>query len=150
MPHFDALKIYSCGKQCETSNFSFTHNVFYPIWHFFFHSKCALKCRLQFVSFRTSRKFCRLVMGYRNKNITADSCPQPSQLRADSADTYNNTGEIILENCTTVQYYDYFSGSEASFALSFLLLAVLIPGQYGFLRTKSITKTQMNKCMAEI
>ena len=32
MPHFDALKIYSCG----TSNFSFSHNVFCPIWHSFF------------------------------------------------------------------------------------------------------------------
>ena len=44
MPHFDALKIYSCGKHYEkrrnclyvTSNFSFSHNVFYPIWHFIF------------------------------------------------------------------------------------------------------------------
>ena len=40
MSHFDALKKYSCGKHCEkkeklieTSNFSFSHNVFYPIWH---------------------------------------------------------------------------------------------------------------------
>ena len=40
--HFDALKINSCGKHCEkrekllvTSNFSFSHNVFYPIWHLF-------------------------------------------------------------------------------------------------------------------
>ena len=40
MTHFDSLKIYSCGKHCEkllvTSNFSYSHNVFYPIWHLFF------------------------------------------------------------------------------------------------------------------
>ena len=40
MPHFNALKIYRCGKHCEkkllvTSNFSFSHNVFYPTEHLF-------------------------------------------------------------------------------------------------------------------
>ena len=41
MQHFDTLKI-SCGKLREmekllvTSNFSFSHHVFYPIWHLFF------------------------------------------------------------------------------------------------------------------
>ena len=42
MPHFDALKIHGCGKHCEKrrnlpviSNFSFSHIVFYPIWHLF-------------------------------------------------------------------------------------------------------------------
>ena len=70
MPHFDPLKIYIYGKHCEekekllvTSNFSFSHNVFYPIWHFFFHFKCILKCRLQFVSIWTSLKFRRLFIG---------------------------------------------------------------------------------------
>ena len=40
--HFDELRIYSCGKHCEKkeklleiSNSSFSHNVFYPIWHLF-------------------------------------------------------------------------------------------------------------------
>ena len=41
MPHFDALKTYSYGKAEKqkllvTSNFSFSQNVFYPIWHLFF------------------------------------------------------------------------------------------------------------------
>ena len=42
MPHFDALKIYRCGKLSKeekllvTSNFSFSHNVSYPTWHLFF------------------------------------------------------------------------------------------------------------------
>ena len=64
MPHFEALKIYSCGRHCEkkekllvTSNFSFSHIVFYPIWHII-HFECTLKCRLQFVSIWTSLKFC--------------------------------------------------------------------------------------------
>ena len=41
--HFDPLQIYSYGKHCEkrrnclqTSNSSFSHNVFYPIPHLFF------------------------------------------------------------------------------------------------------------------
>ena len=41
--HFDPLKIYSYGKHCEkrrnclqTSNSSFSHNVFYTIPHLFF------------------------------------------------------------------------------------------------------------------
>ena len=49
MPHFDALKIYSCGKLCKkrrncllTSNFSFSHNVFYHIWHLVFISNALL------------------------------------------------------------------------------------------------------------
>ena len=43
MRHFDALKIYSCGKHCDkrtkllvTSNFSFSHNVFYSRCCLFF------------------------------------------------------------------------------------------------------------------
>ena len=42
MPQFDALKIHSCGKHCEkkekllvTSNFSFSHNVFYSVRYLF-------------------------------------------------------------------------------------------------------------------
>ena len=37
MPNFVAQKIYSCGKHCEKRrrNFSFSHNVFYPMWHLF-------------------------------------------------------------------------------------------------------------------
>ena len=90
-------------KLLVTSKFSFSQNVFYPIWYLFFilnalwnvvcnlfqfgpvykgeiacnkqillfskcflpymvlifHSKCTLKCRLQFVSIWTSLKFCR-------------------------------------------------------------------------------------------
>ena len=43
MPHFEALTIYSFiynivgkGELLATNNFSFPHNVFYPIWHLFF------------------------------------------------------------------------------------------------------------------
>ena len=49
-------------KLLVTSNFSFSHNVFYPIWHLFFYFKCTLKCCLQFLSIWTSLKFCHLVM----------------------------------------------------------------------------------------
>ena len=65
--------------------------------------------------------------------LTADSCPQPEQLTADSGNTYNNTDEIIIENCTTIKYYDYFSGSEYSYALSFLALGLVIPGNNNLL-----------------
>ena len=57
MPHFDAVKIYSCGKHCEKrrncllvgQNAALCGN--------------GLKCRLQFVSIWTSLKLCHLVMG---------------------------------------------------------------------------------------
>ena len=49
-PHFDALKICSCGKHCEkkeqlfvTNNFSFSRNVFLPYMVFIFYFKCTLK-----------------------------------------------------------------------------------------------------------
>ena len=45
-PHFDAIKIYSCGKTLwkkkkllVTSNFSFSHNVFYSYFPFEMHFK---------------------------------------------------------------------------------------------------------------
>ena len=38
--------------------------MFLPCMTLFFHFKCTLICRLQFVSIRTSLKFCRLVMIY--------------------------------------------------------------------------------------
>ena len=72
MPHFDALKIYSCGKTLwekekllVRSNFSFSQNVFIPYMALIFHFKCTSKCRLQFASIRTSLKFCGLVMGFK-------------------------------------------------------------------------------------
>ena len=70
MPHFDTLNYIQLWKTLlekekllVTSNFSFSHNVFYPIWQLFFILKALLKCRLQFVSVWTSLEFCRLVMG---------------------------------------------------------------------------------------
>ena len=42
MPNFDAIKTYSCQKHGEkgaiacNKHFSFSHNVFYPVWHLFF------------------------------------------------------------------------------------------------------------------
>ena len=71
MPHFDALKIYiaiekiarkgeiACNKQ-----FLLFSQCFVPYIVPTFHFKCALKCRLQFVSIWTGLKFCRLVTGY--------------------------------------------------------------------------------------
>ena len=65
MPHFDALKIYSCEKHREERRncyFSFFHNVS-ALYGTYFYFKCTLKCRLEFVSICTSLKFCRLVIG---------------------------------------------------------------------------------------
>ncbi|XP_076444374.1 dual oxidase 2-like [Babylonia areolata] len=36
-----------------------------------------------------------------------------------------------FENCTRLQHYDYFSGSEVSFAVSFLILALCVPVTIG-------------------
>ena len=40
MPHFDALKIYSCGKHCEKRRNCQINMALN------FHFKCTLKCRL--------------------------------------------------------------------------------------------------------
>ncbi|KAK7489239.1 hypothetical protein BaRGS_00019491 [Batillaria attramentaria] len=39
----------------------------------------------------------------------------------------NGTGGLNLEMCTGLNHYDYFSGSEVSFAISFLILFLAIP-----------------------
>ena len=70
MPHFDALKIYSCGKHCEKRRYCLEQAIS-PFLTMFstlymaliFHFKCTLKRCLQFVSIWTSLKFCRLIMG---------------------------------------------------------------------------------------
>ena len=67
-PHFDALKIYSCGKHCEKRRncllqaISSFLTMFSTVYTLIFHFKCTLKCRLQFISIWSSLKFCRLVM----------------------------------------------------------------------------------------
>ena len=67
MPHFDALKIYCCGKHCEKRSncllkqFLLYSQCFLPYTVLIFHLKCTLKCRLQFISIWTSLKFCCLV-----------------------------------------------------------------------------------------
>ena len=70
MPHFVALKIYSCGKHCEKRRnclleaiFPFLTQCFLPYMALIFHFKCTLKCGLQMLSIWTSLKFCCLVMG---------------------------------------------------------------------------------------
>ena len=67
MPHFDALKINSCGKNCEkiacNMQFFLFSQCFLPYMVLIFHFKCTLKCCLQFVSIWTSLQFCRLVTG---------------------------------------------------------------------------------------
>ena len=77
IPHFDALKIYSCRKHCENiavenvgrkgeiacnKQFLLFSQYFLPYMVLIFHFKCTLKFCLQFVPIRTSVKFCRLVM----------------------------------------------------------------------------------------
>ena len=66
MPHFEALKIYSCNKQ-----FLLFSQCFLPYMAHIFHFKCTLKCHLQLVSIWTSLKFCHLVMGEKSqaKNV---------------------------------------------------------------------------------
>ena len=69
IPHFDALKVHSCGKHCEERRNCFVQTFFpfsqcfLPYMALIFRFQCTLKCRLQFVSIWTSLKFCRLVMG---------------------------------------------------------------------------------------
>ena len=48
-----------CNKR-----FLFFSQCFLPYMALFFHFKCSLKCRLQFVSIWTSLKLCRLVIDY--------------------------------------------------------------------------------------
>lgn len=44
-------------------------------------------------------------------SIPGDVCPQPFQLKAED-----------MENCTEVKSYDYFYGSEVSYALTLLFI----------------------------
>ena len=66
--HFDAVKIYSCGKHCEkrrnscNKQFLLFSHCFLPYMALIFHFQCTLKCCLQFLSIWTSLKFCRLAM----------------------------------------------------------------------------------------
>ena len=68
MPHFDALKIYSCRKHCDKRTNCLEQaispflTVFSTIYGTYFHFKCTLKHCLQFVSIWTSLKFCCLVL----------------------------------------------------------------------------------------
>ncbi|XP_060062787.1 dual oxidase 2-like [Ylistrum balloti] len=64
-------------------------------------------------------------------NARSDPCPQPEPLAADSNN--QRDGMFVIENCTTLQHYDYFYGSEASFALSFLFLGLCVPGTIGIM-----------------
>ena len=63
IPHFDALKIYSCGKHCEERRNCTFSKCFLTCMALIFHFKCTLKWHLQFVSIWTSLKFCCLLMG---------------------------------------------------------------------------------------
>ena len=70
LPHFYALKIYSCGKIVRkgeiacNKQFLLFSQCFLAYMALIFYFKFILKCRLQFVSIWTSLKFCRPVMGY--------------------------------------------------------------------------------------
>ena len=70
MPHFDALKIYSCGKNCEkgeiacNKQFLIFSRCFPPYMALVFHFKCTLKCCLQFLSIASVQG---IEQGYRPK-----------------------------------------------------------------------------------
>ncbi|KAL3866800.1 hypothetical protein ACJMK2_044068 [Sinanodonta woodiana] len=64
--------------------------------------------------------------------LTDSPCPQPKQLIADDIeDTFNNT--TTIEQCTPLQHYDYFSGSEISFTVTFVGLGLCVPIAFGVL-----------------
>lgn len=70
-----------------------------------------------------------MVIMFHSQGNGSDPCHQPQQLKADSNHTYE---EILqIENCTSLQHYDYFSGSGAAFALTFVGLGLCVPGQLG-------------------
>ena len=56
--------LWEKDKLLVTSNFSFSHNVFYPIWYLF----SILKCHLRFVSIWTSLKFVSSGNGLKKKS----------------------------------------------------------------------------------
>ncbi|XP_061164792.1 dual oxidase 2-like [Saccostrea echinata] len=60
-----------------------------------------------------------------------DTCAQPKQLKADSSETYEHIN--VIENCTSLQHYDYFSGSGAAFILTFIALGLCVPGTVGIM-----------------
>ncbi|KAK3606296.1 hypothetical protein CHS0354_037972 [Potamilus streckersoni] len=68
----------------------------------------------------------------RNPFLLTDSpCPQPEQLVADGDETYD--GIEVIEKCTRLNHYDYFSGSEVSYALTFVGLGLCVPIAFGVL-----------------
>ncbi|KAK7116278.1 hypothetical protein V1264_001988 [Littorina saxatilis] len=64
----------------------------------------------------------------------------------DCMDPFNLTSGDVLENCTGLMHYDYFSGSEVSFAVSFLILALAIPATIGIML---LMAKQRDKKLAE-
>lgn len=65
-----------------------------------------------------------------------DPCPQPAQLNINTAVSVPQTNGInrtIIENCVPWQTYDYFSGSEVWFPLTFTVLALFIPATIGLM-----------------
>ena len=69
-PHFDALKICSCGKRSVTSNLSFPQNVFYPTWHLFFQFSMHFKMPSA-ICFNLDLAFFLIVLG---------TCPKTGKL----------------------------------------------------------------------
>ena len=69
MPRFDTQKVYSCknivrkGEIAFNKQFLLFSQCFLPYMALIVHSKCTLKCRLQFVSIWNSIKFCRMLIG---------------------------------------------------------------------------------------
>ena len=65
IPHFDALKIYSCENHCEkrrnacNNQFLLFSQCILPYMPLIFHFRCTIKCCLQFFSIWNSLKFCR-------------------------------------------------------------------------------------------
>ncbi|KAL8598120.1 hypothetical protein ACOMHN_030406 [Nucella lapillus] len=57
-----------------------------------------------------------------NNSVGNCACVDPFNIK---------TGGQNLEQCTKLKHYDYFSGSEVSFAVSFLILGLCIPVTFG-------------------
>ena len=47
-----------------------------------------------------------------------------------------------MENCTKLETYDYFDGSEVSYALTFSFIGLFVVGEFFELRVKQITEDQ--------
>ncbi|KAK3086551.1 hypothetical protein FSP39_020108 [Pinctada imbricata] len=60
-----------------------------------------------------------------------DVCSQPFQLNANQHQVFE--GYTVMENCTSLETYSYFSDSLFAFSLTFGILVLIIPGAFLFM-----------------